>query len=188
RHPKQAHVAVDIRDASLLTAWRGATAGTRSQALKGGNLTVHGDGYWQAGQFDHANMRVQVDALQQTEQDKTLLPAFTADFAASRNPHSPRVIEIALHSLDSTADKLTAVQASACVDTEPSYLTLHSGDVASSLLHPLLHQSGDALTPARLQGTIKQARLTVAPDQPPRASVIFGKLRLSTPRFAAGPI
>src|SRR5699024_433191 len=57
-----------------------------------------------------------------------------------------------------------------------------------SLLQPLLHQSGDALTQARLQGTIKQARLTVAPDQPPQARVIFDKLRLSTPRFAAGPI
>src|SRR5699024_10337403 len=135
-----------------------------------------------------AGIRLQADALRRTGQDDILWPAFSARFTAKSSAQTPHVITASLQSLDSSSAALAAMRASARINPRQRSLTLQFGNIAATLLQPLLRQTDPGLAQAELKGTIEQARLTFATKQPLRASVIFDSLRISTPLFAAGPV
>lgn len=156
-------------------------------ALAGGHADLHLTGRWTAGHFEQAKLRIDTTALRLGDGKQPLLPAMKVIFAAHNQPQQPRLVAT-LQSVSSDAAALQAVHASAQINTTTGVTTVRVGDIAMTVLAPLLRASNTALAQAQFAGHIALAELTLAPDQAPRAAIAFQQLGVTTPRFATGSV
>lgn len=184
----QARLSLNIDGLSLPTVLRQWASQRTDRTLTGGITHLQAQSSWQAGQFDHATVRVDTNALQAGPNDPALLPALKAQITATADPKQPHVIHMSLASLTSASPALVGIDASARLDTGKPALTIRAGHIAAALFEPFLRQTFASLQAVDLSGSIKAAEMTWAPDQALRSAIAFKALNISTKQFSAGPV
>lgn len=184
----KARVSLDADGLTPLALWHKTSSEQTAKTLSGGTTSLHLDSFWNAGQFDHATARLNIDALHQKQENTTLVPALEARLSARADPSRPTIINVTLESLSGAAPALVPIRASAQIDTAQATVTVRARNIATALFQPLIQQAADNLATAELDGTIEAVEITLTPGKAIQAAIAFNDISIKTDRFAAGPV